>query len=325
MPYDAELTNAKPPGLVQSKGTFGPWVTDAPSQSPLDGEYVFDDADLGVFKGIAGKLDSTGKFRGTLGEITVDGEARVPRFRLTSGGNPVPLTTKFHAIVNGTNGDTLLEPVDAVLGKTRFSVRGGVVRYAGDRGKTINLKATFREGYVEDAMRLAVKGEPPLRGPLQLQVAIDIPPGKGEIADKLRLAGEFALPEAHFTTSTVQDKIDEMSRKAQGKPKNQSIDEVPSSMKGTFRLADGVMRFTHLEFVIPGAEVALAGEYRFAGEALDFRGTLRMHARLSQTQTGWKRWALKPIDPIFAKDGAGTVARIQVTGTRDKPEFGREK
>ena len=82
MRYDAALTNAKPPGEILSKGTFGPWAADEPGDSPLEGEYVFDHADLGVFKGIAGILDSTGKFEGTLSSLNVKGETSVPDFRL---------------------------------------------------------------------------------------------------------------------------------------------------------------------------------------------------------------------------------------------------
>jgi hypothetical protein len=38
--------------------------------------------------------------------------------------------------------------------------------------------------------------------------------------------------------------------------------------------------------------------------------------------TGWKRWALKPVDPFFAKEGAGTFLRIAVTGSSQQPKFG---
>lgn len=47
MKYDAELTNAKPPGLIHAKGSFGPWVAGEPAQSAIHGDYTFDDADLG--------------------------------------------------------------------------------------------------------------------------------------------------------------------------------------------------------------------------------------------------------------------------------------
>ena len=41
--------------------------------------------------------------------------------------------------------------------------------------------------------------------------------------------------------------------------------------------------------------------------------------------TGWKRWALKPIDPFFSKQGSGTLLRIQVVGTSKEPKFGRDR
>jgi hypothetical protein len=38
--------------------------------------------------------------------------------------------------------------------------------------------------------------------------------------------------------------------------------------------------------------------------------------------TGWKSVLLKPIDPLFKKDGAGTEIPFKVTGTRSEPHFG---
>jgi len=326
MRYTAELTNPKPPGLIHCQGSFGPWASEDPSDTPLAGKYVFENADLGVFKGIAGRLDSTGEFGGTLDHIVADGETRTPDFRLTRSGNPMPLQTKYHAIIDGGNGNTLLEPVEAKLGRTRFAVRGGVVRGAGESGKTVELDVVFHEGYIEDLMRLAMKGpKPMIRGPIDLKVKIHWPPEKGAIADKLRLSGTFALPQAHFTSATVQDKIDGMSSRAQGKPGDEAVDEVRATLEGSFRLANGVITFSRLRLTIPGADLALAGSYTFDKEVVDFRGRLRLEAKVSQTMTGWKRWALKPADPFFAKDGAGTQLQVRIDGTREEPHFGRDR
>jgi hypothetical protein len=326
MRYTAELTNPKPPGLIRCQGSFGPWASEDPSDTPLNGKYVFENADLGVFKGIAGRLDSTGSFGGKLDNIVADGETRTPDFRLTISGNPVPLQTKYHAIIDGGNGNTLLDPVEATLGRTRFVVRGGVVRNAGESGKTVALNVVFREGHIEDLVRLAMKGpKPMMRGPINLKVKLQWPPGKGEIADKLRLSGTFALRQAHFTSPTVQDKIDGLSSRAQGKPGDKAVDEVRAALKGNFRLANGVIEFSRLHLAIPGADLALAGTYTFDKEAIDFRGKLRLQAKVSQTMSGWKRWALKPVDPFFSKDGAGTQLRIRIDGTREQPHFGRDR
>lgn len=323
MGYDAELTNAKPPGLIQSKGTFGPWDADEPSNTALTGDYIFNNADLGVFKGIAGTLSSTGKFKGELSDIDVDGEARVPNFQLTSARNPVPLKTKFHAIVDGTNGNTILDPVEAVLGQTTFVCRGGVVRYQGEKGKTVDLDVKMTAGHIDDLLKLAVKGPKPfLRGGFGLTMKMTLPPGQGEVADRLRVAGVFRLNDAHFTSSTVQDKIDGLSRRAQGKPGDETIDEVPTRLGGRFNLSQGLIDFSELKFSVPGARVELTGKFLFHSETLDFHGKAFLDAKVSQTMKGWKRFALKPVDPFFAKEGAGTRLKIKITGTRDKPSFG---
>ena len=49
-----------------------------------------------------------------------------------------------------------------------------------------------------------------------------------------------------------------------------------------------------------------------------------MHAKVSETMTGWKRILLKPLDPLLSKSGAGTLLPIRVGGTRSSPQFGLE-
>ena len=80
MGFDAELTNPKPKGTIKTKGSFGPWKTADPGESPLAGDYRLEHADLATFKEIAGTLDSTGHFQGTLRDLTVDGQTRYAGF-----------------------------------------------------------------------------------------------------------------------------------------------------------------------------------------------------------------------------------------------------
>jgi hypothetical protein len=46
--------------------------------------------------------------------------------------------------------------------------------------------------------------------------------------------------------SSIQDKIDTLSRHGQGQPNNEQIDEVVHEMKGAFQLDNEVMTFTAL-------------------------------------------------------------------------------
>jgi hypothetical protein len=179
-------------------------------------------------------------------------------------------------------------------------------------------------GNLPDLLRLAMKGKPFMEGIVMLETKIVIPPLSGKVKEKLQLDGRFELSQGKFLRSTIQDQIDTLSRRAQGQPKNQEIDEVVHQMNGVFQLENEVMTFKSLSFAVPGAGVDLSGSYDLDADMLDFHGALKLQAKVSQTMSGWKRIVLKPIDPFFSKQGAGTFLRIKVEGPADKPKFGRD-
>jgi hypothetical protein len=325
MKYQAAMTIPKPPGTLHSDGSFGPWLATEPGDTPLRGDYIFDKANLGVFNAIAGTLNSTGQFDGTLDSVRARGEASVPDFHLKAVGNRVPLSTRFEVLVDGTNGNTVLQPVRAKLGSTSFSTTGAVIKHETQDHRSISLKVSMSHGDIRDLLRLATKGSPFMEGAINLRSRIDIPPLTGPVKDKLRLDGQFDISDAKFLRSSIQDQIDQLSRRGQGQPKNEEIDEVVSNLKGSYHLEDQLMTFRSLSFEIPGANVELAGDYDLAKDAIDFRGALKLDAKVSQTMTGWKRWALRPADPFFSKHGAGTYLRIKVDGTSKQPKFGLDR
>jgi AsmA-like C-terminal region len=325
MRYQAQLTNPKPPGHIESNGSFGPWNADEPGDTPLSGQYDFRNADLGVFLGIAGTLHSTGEFQGTLDSINARGEAYIPDFRLKMAGNPVPLRTRFEVLVDGTNGNTVLQPVRATLGSTQFTTSGAIIKHEGHERRTISLNVSMPNGNITDLLRLATKGAPFMEGRVALKTRLDIPPLSGRVREKLRLDGNFDMSDGRFLRSNIQDQLDNLSRRGQGQPKNEAIDEVLSGMRGRFHLEGEVLSFSRLSFEVPGANVDLAGKYKLDDDTLDFRGSLRLSAKVSQTMTGWKRWALKPVDPFFAKNGAGTFLRVKVEGSAKQPQFGLDR
>jgi hypothetical protein len=321
MNYQATLTNPKPPGLIQATGTFGPWDAGSPSDTPLTGDYSLRDADLGVFNAIEGTLQSQGSFQGTLSSISAKGEAEVPDFRLRMAGRSVPLHTSFEALVDGTNGNTVLKPVRARLGSTAFTTSGAVLKHDGDANRSIDLDVHMPNGEVLDLLKLTMKNKPFLAGRIDFNARIRIPPLQSPVIEKLVLDGQFNIRRGQFLVDSVQDKVDTLSRRGQGQPADLSIANVFSDMSGAFHLANQSIRFQFLTFGAPGAKVDLAGVFDFAHDNLDFDGSLRLDAKVSQTMTGWKRWALKPIDPILAKKGAGTFLKIKVTGSSKEPKF----
>ena len=326
MHFEADLINPKPVGTIHTSGRFGPWVADSPRDTAIEGTYSFSHADLATIKGIGGILSSAGQYAGTLDHIGVDGTTETPDFRIAISGRPVPLHTDFHAIVDGISGDTYLQPVNAKLENSLLMATGSIVRSNDPKGHRIDLDVRIDQGRIDDLLRLAIHTDPPvMSGTVRLSTKLDLPPGEGEVADRLRLNGSFQVVQAHFSNPKIQDKVDALSLRSQGKPKlakDRNPREVASAMKGTFRLSEAVISFSQLQYQMPGTQVDLTGTYSLDGNQFDFLGKVRADAKFSQMFTGWKAILLKPADPFFSKNGAGTEIPVKITGTESEPHFG---
>jgi AsmA-like C-terminal region len=323
MPFEAELTNPVPRGFITTSGRFGPWNREKPGGTPVDGKYRFDKADLSTIKGIGGILTSTGEFTGQLGRIGVVGTTETPDFRLDYADKPVPLSTHFKAIVDGTDGDTHLEEVNAKLLNTAILTKGAVERASGVKGHIIRMKAQIDAGRIEDLLQLTTKsGKPLMTGGIALHTDFLLPPGEADVVDRLQLGGAFDLSSATFTDRRMQEKLAEMSARAKGRDPEAGMRAVVSDLEGHFKLGRGTLSFSQLRFHIPGATVDLTGSYGLRTETLDFDGALRMEAPVSKAAGGVAGAMLKVVDPLFKKNGAGAVVPIKVRGTRNDPKFG---
>jgi uncharacterized protein involved in outer membrane biogenesis len=326
MPFQANLINPKPVGSIESQGLFGPFDETEPRDTPVSGQYSFTHADLSTFRGVSGILSSTGNYQGTLGKIEVEGTTDTPDFRLATSGHELDLKTDFHAIVDGTDGDTYLEPVVARFLDSSLTASGKIIRTAEPHGHDLELKVVIDHARIEDLLQLAVKTDPPiLSGPVVMRTQMSLPPGSETVVDRLILKGTFKILGGVFSSEKIQARINDLSLRGQGKPqlvKQQGDITVPSDLSGTFHLDNGVMTFSQLEFSVPGASSDLHGQYSLDGNVFDFQGTLKLKAKLSQLTTGWKSILLKPVDPFFSKGGAGTEIPFRVSGTRSEPHFG---
>jgi hypothetical protein len=162
---------------------------------------------------------------------------------------------------------------------------------------------------------------PSIIGAASVQAKFDLHPGEEEIAKRLKLDGSFIVQSARFVNSEVEAKITSLSRRGQGKPRDDDLQNARFDMQGHFVLANSQVTFSSLSFSVPGATVQLQGTFGLLSQALDFHGTLRLQAKVSQITTGIKSLLLKPVDPFFEGKGAGTVLPIRITGTREEPSF----
>jgi hypothetical protein len=227
--------------------------------------------------------------------------------------------------VDGTSGDTYLQPVEAQLGKSDFTCNGAIVNVKG-KGHIIDLDATVPNGRIQDFLKLAVKTQPVvMTGQLGMKTKLHIRPGDESVTQRIGLRGRFALRGIHFTNPEVQDKVDMLSLRAQGDAKDAKpgAEDVWSQMSGQFVMENSRLEFRQLDYALPGGRIRLSGVYSLDGNEFNFNGTVRTHAKLSQmVASKWKSLLLKPVDPFFKKEGAGAEIPVKVTGTKGAPKFG---
>jgi hypothetical protein len=332
MLYVADIINPKPIGKVHAFGHFGPWQAADPRATPLDGVYTFQNADLSTIKGLGGTLSSTGHFTGQLGRVAVQGTTSTPDFSLDVSSHPEPLSTRFQADVDGTTGDTMLTHVDARLKHSAFVTSGMVKRMPlgnGHEGHDIALTVNMAHGRIEDLLQLGTRTSPPLMtGDVSLQATLHIPPGKAPVPAKTQLVGKVAIHGVEFNNAKLQDQVDGLSMRAQGKPRevkaaqNDRRPEVASEMQADVSLANALMTVHSLTYQIPGATVLLDGVYSLDGNVFEFKGHVRTQATASQMVTGWKSFLLKPVDPFLKKNGAGLELPIAISGTKGDVKVG---
>lgn len=331
--YDATLINPKPVGEIHSTGRFGPWNTKVPRDTPIAGSFTFSHADLSTIHGIHGLLEGQGTLEGTLGEITSDGSTRTPDFGIDPGTTATELDTTFHAIIDGTNGDVVLQPVQAHLLHTSITAKGRVAKVP-DHGHDIVLDTDIR-GRVEDILRLISKGKTPLiNAALVNHGHVHIPPGKERVITRINIIGQSTLSGTTWSDPETQHKVDSMSMRAQGEAKELAADQkaekadplhrppvVTSTIQTHFNLAHGSLNLSGLTYTMPGATVKMDGIFNIPADTLDFHGQVRTQASPSQMITGWKSLMLKPFDPFFRRNGAGLQLPISLTGTPAKPHM----
>lgn len=319
--YQLKFRNPEPPGEIAVSGKYGEWNKDRPGETPMSGEYTFDHADLGVYRGIAGTLASKGKFGGVLQHLDVSGDTDIPDFEVTSGGHKVELATKFTAYVDATRGDTFLKLVDAHWGRTRITVDGSIAGSPGHKGKVALLNLTTRQGRIEDVLGLFVKGRSPMSGAVAFKMIAEIPGGNEPFLKRVKLQAQFGIDEGSFSKAETQGNVNQLSAGARGENKDDP-ETVLTDLEGKVLLEGGVAQFSDIHFHIPGAGSRMHGTFNLLNEHVDLHGRMRVDSEISKTTTGVKALLLKMMSPFFKHKKNGEVVPVHITGTYDHPNFG---
>jgi len=320
--YQLKFHNPNPPAELAVRGQFGAWTDGHPQDTPMSGEYSFDHADLGVYRGIAGTLSSTGRFDGVFKHVNVSGTTDTPDFEVTSGGHKVKLTTKFDAYVDVTRGDTFLNRVEARFRRTTVIAHGSIAGSQGQNGKFAKLRLSSRNGRIEDILGLFVRpARCPMSGAMSLAASVEIPPDGRSFLERVKLNGSFGIDDGSFSTPETQRDVDALSAGARGMSK-EDPETVLTDLKGNVDLSYGVAKFSDLAFQVPGAFSRLHGTYNILNHKVDLHGEMRVDTKISKTSTGMKSLFLKVMDPFFKKKKKGEIVPVHILGTYEKPLFG---
>jgi hypothetical protein len=321
--YWVKMRNPEPPAEITASGKFGVWNINDPGQTPVSGDYKVDQADLGVYHGIAGVLSSVGKFGGVLAHIDITGSTDTPDFEVQSGGHRVQLTTEFSAYVDATRGDTFLKRVDAHFWRTHIVAEGSIAGSSGAPGKTALIDLNATDGRIEDILRLFVKADrPPMSGSVTLHAKTEIPPGDRPFLEKVKLRGGFGVEAGTFSQPDTQESVNKLSAGAEGEKGDSDPETVLTGLTGQVALQDHTGSFSDLSFGVPGAVSRLHGTYNLISHKIDLRGHLRVDTKISNTTTGAKAILLKMMDPLFKKKPKGEVLPVRISGTYEHPSFG---
>lgn len=333
--FNASLRIPEPAGDLELSGSIGPFRRGDAGQTPVSGSYSLKNGQLEQFTGVGGVLASEGKFTGELQAITMDGTTETPDFQLDVGVHPVPLSNKFHAVVNATNGDLQLNPVESFWGKTKVITRGDIEGpSANKQRKTAAFQMNCSSGRVQDLLRLFVHDDQsPMAGAITFKANVLIPPGDQNFLRKVRLQGIFEIEEGRYANPKTQQDVDILSARARGQAdkieddqdrdrKNgtntvtRDLEQVISNVRGDVTLRDTVATFSHLSFKIPGASALLSGTYNVQTRVVDMRGEARMESSLSEATSGVKSFLLRILHPRNGnKRKPGSVVMVHVTGT----------
>jgi hypothetical protein len=324
--FHAQFSNTEPPGEIHSDGQFGPWNENDPGSTKLSGSYTYQHVKLAAFEGIAGTLSSQGKFSGTLGHIDAEGDIDVPDFKVTSG-HVVHLASNFHAVVDGTNGDTYLTRVESHFGRTTVISQGDVKGHPGQHGKTAMLSMSVSQGRIDDLLRLFTGSALPAEtGDVRLQTKVELPPGPQAFLRRLRLDGELGIGSGRFSSPKAQVPVNRLAESAHGETKDQEeVDPstVLSNLKGHFSANGGIAKLSEVSFTEPGTLAEINGTFNLVDKTLNLRGVLTTNGKLADTTSGFKSVVLKALGPLIKKKSV-TVVPFAITGTSSHPSFALE-
>ncbi len=316
--YSLIVQNSEPPGQIRSTGSWGPWNPKQPGTTPVQGKYVYDNANLSVFEAISGTLNSKGGFRGTLGHIAINGTATVVDFQVTDTSHKRQLNTQFQAVVDGTNGDVSINRVITEFNRTLLVFKGSISGRRGTQGKTVSLGVSSQHARIEDLLNLFISAPTsPMSGDIELYGSIGLPPGPELFLHRLKIEGGFGMAGSKFTDRQTERELARLSVSAIKGDKEEDKENpqtVLSNVTGGVSAEQGTAHLSQISFRVPGAHATLDGTFGLINHRVDLQGVLITKGDVADATTGFKSFLVKAISPFFKRKQHVKVVPFKITG-----------
>jgi hypothetical protein len=221
----------------------------------------------------------------------VEGSAHTPAASLPVSAHAFPLDAKFHLLLDTTSGTTTFAPLEIALPHGSLTAQGTMKLLPG--GADIAVNVSVPRGRIEELLEIVTRTVPPLMsGNLTMQAKLHLPPGPQPFQQKLQATGTFSVSGVQFSDPKLQQRINELSKLAQGKINplsNSPVSRAPvdSNAVAEFSLANAEVTVPSLRYQVPGATLQMAGTYELERDTFAFQGHFQPNVlgNLAQTST----------------------------------------
>src|SRR4051794_3685021 len=204
-------------------------------------------------------MSSSGDFKGRLRDIDVHGTSDVPELKGSGSSHPTQLAVAYHATVDGTNSDTVLNEVTAHFEHTVAGFKGSIEERKSASGKVASIDLWTDTGRIEDILRLFTSdARAPMSGAFSFRGHTELPPSSEPFLRKLKLTGDFGISGGTFVNLKIETDLTRLrdssfEKSHRGSGAEQPNDRALSDLNGHASAADGTATLSGVSFAIPGA------------------------------------------------------------------------
>jgi hypothetical protein len=163
-----------------------------------------------------------------------------------------------------------------------------------------------------------------MQGPLSLQASVTIPPGPPGFLQRVKIDGEFAIAQGHFTNPKTQTPLNRLSASAEGQSKRELMDNAtlaPIDIHGNLSDRDGLARLQKIVFDVPGIHGQLAGTFALERQEINMSGVLETRGNLADTESGVKALMLKAMGTFWPGKASIRSIPFGINGKASHPVF----